>query len=271
MRRHLIVVGLLLGPVAAAQTPAARPAAGLELTYLANEGVLLSSGDRQVILDGLFRFYRDAFPLAPDSVRAALEHARPPFDGIDLVLVTHRHGDHFHPTDVARHLEANSDAILLTSAQVIDSLRGSLTDPARTAGRLRAPVVAAGGRHREVVNGITVDLLGIPHGPTRQLPDHRVYLVELGGVRVLHLGDADLAPERYAAFRLDTARIDVALVPQWMLLSDEGRRTIERHIRPRQVVAFHFPADGAERVAERVRRAWPGAIALLRPLERHRF
>jgi L-ascorbate metabolism protein UlaG (beta-lactamase superfamily) len=32
---------------------------------------------------------------------------RAPFDGVDVVLVTHRHGDHFHPAAVAAHLRAD--------------------------------------------------------------------------------------------------------------------------------------------------------------------
>jgi L-ascorbate metabolism protein UlaG (beta-lactamase superfamily) len=88
---------------------------------------------------------------------------------------------------------------------------------------------------------------------------------------VLHVGDTDALESSYAPFRLDTARIDVALVPAWMVTSEEGRRVIDRWIRPRQVVAIHLPERDPERVAREVRIALPQAMAFTRSLESRRW
>src|SRR5688572_24828585 len=96
---------------------------GLSLTFLANEGVMLSGDGKKVLIDALFLKYERGYAVAADSTLAALQRARPPFDSIDLVLVTHRHGDHFQPVPVEAHLRANPRATLVTSLQVIDSLR----------------------------------------------------------------------------------------------------------------------------------------------------
>jgi L-ascorbate metabolism protein UlaG (beta-lactamase superfamily) len=93
----------------------------------------------------------------------------------------------------------------------------------------------------------------------------------MGGRRVLHVGDTDVSEANFARFRLDTARIDVALLPSWAVTSDEGRRVIERWIRPRHVVAFHLGEDGVERDVREVRAAMPRAVALARSLETHRW
>jgi L-ascorbate metabolism protein UlaG (beta-lactamase superfamily) len=266
----LLAITTAISPIAAAQTQAAPD--GVTITFLANEGVMLSSGTNKVLIDALFVKYETGYAVPADSTRAALERSRPPFDGVDLVLVTHRHGDHFHPAPVAAHLRANPDATLLTSRQVIDSLRGHIPPNALRGPRFIARTTAPGTRRREVVNGITVELLGLPHGGRRHRGvEHLGYVVELGGRRVLHVGDTDISEAAFAPFRLDTARIDVALLPAWMVTSREGRRTIERWIRPRQVVAFHVGDDEPQRVAREVQAALPGAITFTRSLDTRRW
>jgi len=252
-------------------------AEGVTVTFLANEGVLLSgataAGPRKVIIDGLFLEYKTGFALPAESTQTALRRANAPFDAVDLVLVTHRHGDHFHPAPVAAHLRANLRATLVTSRQVIDSLRAYLPVGETLAPRTLARTTVPGTRRREVINGVPVELLGVPHGGGRRTRDveHLGYIVELGGRRVLHLGDTDLSETTFAALRLDTSRIDVALIPNWAVESAEGRAVIERWIRPRRIAAIHLPAADAERVGREATAGVPGAIALVRPLATWRW
>ena len=269
----LVAVAAVVMTAGAARLTAAAAQDGVSITFLANEGVMLSSGTKKVLIDALFEKYETGFALPADSTRASLERAHPPFDAVDLILVTHRHGDHFHPVPLAAHMRANPRATLLTSRQVIDSLRGRLERTATSAPRFMARTTTAGTRRREVVNGVVVELLGLPHGGGRRhrAVEHLGYIVELGGRRVLHVGDTDVSESVFAPFRLDTARIDVALVPSWMVTSSEGRRVIQRWIRPRQVVAFHV-GEGEERsVARAVHAALPAAMTFARSLETLRW
>lgn len=239
----------------------------LTITFLANEGVHLAAGDKSVLIDALFESYGPEFAMPPDSTRAALSAARPPFHDVDVILVTHRHGDHFHPVPVAAHLRANPDATLLTSRQVIDSLRAHPPAATIASQRLASPPVPRGQRQRHAVAGIPIELLGLPHGgnPNR-VPDHLGYVVELGGRRVLHVGDTDISEAAFRPLRLDTARIDVALLPDWMITSAEGRETIARWIKPGRVVGMHLSARSTSAAARRVREALPSAIAFEAPL-----
>ncbi|HEX6048788.1 MAG TPA: MBL fold metallo-hydrolase [Gemmatimonadaceae bacterium] len=260
-----LVSTLAAGAPHAAGTPQ-QP--GISITFLANEGVMLSSGTKTVLIDALFQNYGPGFAVPADSTQAALASARAPFDSVDLVLVTHRHGDHFHPAPVATHLRANPRATLLTSQQVIDSLRHHVQPNDAIRPRMMSRTTRPGARQRVTVNGIAVELLGLPHGSFRhRRVEHLGYIVELGGRRVLHVGDTDIGEDAFRPFRLDTARIDVALVPQWMVTSDDGREVIRRWIRPKQVVAFHVDEGGGERANQAVRAALPGAVAFTRSLE----
>ena len=244
---------------------------GVSVTFLANEGVLLSSGNKKVLIDALFVKYETGYAVPADSTRADLDRARAPFDA-DLILVTHRHGDHFHPGPVVSHLMANPRATLVTSSQVIDSLKGRLPANGSLTPRILPRTTAPGTRTREVVNGITVELLGLPHGGNRHRQvEHLGYVVELGGRRVLHVGDTDTSAEAFVPFRLDTARIDVALLPIWMVTSEDGRRVIERYIRPKQIVAFHVGEGEGQRATRDVLGALPSAITFSRSLETRRW
>jgi L-ascorbate metabolism protein UlaG (beta-lactamase superfamily) len=247
---------------------------GLTLTFLANEGVMLSSGGKKVLIDALFVKYKTGFATPADSTQAALAAARAPFDNVDLILATHYHGDHFHPQQVAAHLAANPRATLATSAQVIDSLRGRLPRGGPIDARILARTTPPGTRRREVINGIPVEFIGISHGtgPRNHLQiEHLAYIVELGGKRVLHVGDAILSEDNLRAFRLDTARIDVALVPTWVATGKSSREAIERWVKPKQVVAFHVGEGEGEQATRDVRSANPSAITLTRERETHRW
>jgi L-ascorbate metabolism protein UlaG (beta-lactamase superfamily) len=269
IRGALLAVAVVTLP---ARVPSQSPD-GIAITFLANEGVMLSSGTKKVLIDALFLKYRTGFAVPADSTRTALEQARAPFDGVDLILVTHQHGDHFHPAPVAAHLRANPRATLLASRQVIDSLLRYVSASPPLSPRFMARTTAPGTRRQEVVSGITVELLGLPHGGrwrSRGI-QHLGYVVELGGRRVLHVGDTEFDEATFAPFRLDTARIDVALLPYWAVTSREGGRVIERWIRPRQVVAFHVGEGEPEEVMRAVRAAMPGAVTFGRSLESRRW
>jgi L-ascorbate metabolism protein UlaG (beta-lactamase superfamily) len=269
--RRAIIAAVSMVMATTAPVDAQRPDSGVTITFLANEGVLLSSGPRRVLIDALFLKYEEGYAVPADSTQVALAGGRAPFDA-DLLLVTHRHGDHFHPGPVAAHLRANPRATLITSRQVIDSLRHHLNARELRSSRIMARSMTAGTIRRESVNGIGVQLLGLRHGGRRHRGvEHLGYVVELGGRRVLHVGDTDTSEEAFAPLRLDTARIDVALLPVWMVTSAEGKRVIERWIRPRQVLAFHLGEGDTAKDERAVRAAIPGAVTLKRSLDVRRW
>jgi L-ascorbate metabolism protein UlaG (beta-lactamase superfamily) len=250
------------GVAESGQTPA-----GVTITYLANEGVVLASGPTRVLIDALFLRYGPEYAVPAESTQMALGRAGAPFDSVDLVLVTHRHGDHFHPAPLAAHLRANAGATLLTSQQVIDSLR-HVPGIGQLAPRMVARTMAPGTRRRALVNGLPVELLGLPHGGRRHRHvEHLGFIVELGGRRVLHVGDAELTDATLSPLRLDTSRIDVALIPAWAVTNRESRQAIQRWVRPRQVVAFHLSDGAGGREVREVQDAWPGADVFVRSLE----
>ena len=87
------------------------------ITYVGNEGVLISDGTKAVLIDGLHREYGPEYLFPPPELLSAMEQGKPPFDQVRMLLVSHVHGDHFHPESVGLHLRSNPKATLVSDAQ----------------------------------------------------------------------------------------------------------------------------------------------------------
>lgn len=265
-------IGTFPQPVIAPRGAAAAarpPGTTLEVTYIANEGVLIAAGTTQVLIDGLHREYRPAYPFLPEPYREQIETAQPPFDEIDVILVSHMHLDHFHPESIVRHLRHNPAATFVSSQQVVGEIE-KLADDASVRSRVTTITPPLKARVSTVVGGIPVELLGIGHGPGRHATIQNLgHLVSLGGKKLLHIGDASTDDASiFDALDLDEAGIDVAFLPVWFLTSDEGAAIVRQYIKPRHIVAIHMPAENPRSAAEEIRERFPNAVAFTTLLEK---
>lgn len=240
----------------------ARPAgATLEVTYIANEGVLIAAGDTQVLIDGLHREYRSSYPFLPEPYREQIETAQAPFHEIDLILVSHMHLDHFHPESVARHLRHNARASLVSSEQVVSQVQAL---PGFADVRSRTTTITPPLRQRisTLAGGVQVDILGVGHGSGRhETVQNLGHIITLGGKKLLHLGDASTEDAGiFEALNIDEAGIDVAFLPVWFLTSDDGAAIVRQHIRPKNIVAVHMPAGESGRAVAQIRERFPDAV-----------
>ncbi len=251
------------------------PPPSVELTYLGNEGVLLSAGNQQVAVDALHReFPREPhYEHLPAVHLEKLETARPPFDRIRVHLTTHSHADHFHGESVARFLEASRGADLVVPKEAVaEACRDK--PPARCAASPRLHVMKEGwGQEKQLTFGdLRVTVLALPHAKgARTQVDNLGYLFTVGGKRFLHVGDAHQGPEVFARFRLPERKLDYALLPYWYLLSAEGRALVREHIGAKRVVAFHVPPREHESATKAIHEHLPDALVLTRMMETTRL
>ncbi|NND73174.1 MAG: MBL fold metallo-hydrolase [Rhodothermales bacterium] len=224
------------------------------LTYIANEGTLIESSGTKILIDGLHREYRRDYSFLPDSLENRLENGVPPFDGIAVVLVSHVHRDHFEAAAVARFLDKNDQAVLISSPQVIDSVRAAgSTAPMETISLTSTESVALT-PHGILTTGV------LPHSSARfrwiQNIGHRI---DFDSISVLHVGDADINRRNFVESGLVNDPVDVAILPYWYLISGDGRRLIDETIRPGRLIAAHVSPADVEEVRREVAQHYPDA------------
>lgn len=134
------------------------------------------------------RIYIDPWQLGDDAPPA------------DLILITHEHGDHCSPEDVAKIQK--EDTVIVTIAASASKLSG------------RIEVVQPG--NKLTVKGIQIEAIpaynltkfrspGNPFHPKDA--GHVGFIVTLGGQRIYHTGDVDVIPE------MEALEVDIALLP----------------------------------------------------------
>jgi L-ascorbate metabolism protein UlaG (beta-lactamase superfamily) len=240
----------------------------LRVTYLGCEGVLVRSPAGSVLIDGLFGPEAAPFGVPPSDAIDALRHARPPFDGVDVALATHDHGDHFDPAAVADYLKASRRTRFVSTPQavnrVIDAVGPAFAD------RVHAVPPADGVREVIDVNGIGVECFGLSHGRVNYADvEHLGLVVRLAGRSILHLGDGIIDEKALRAAGVLDETADVGVLPFWFLTYPFGKRLAERGFRPRARFVVHIRASEREQILNEIAAA-NGATPLIEPLSRHR-
>ena len=220
--------------------------AQVKVTYVANEGFLLEGGGKKVLIDALFERGVSGYAKIPRTMRSELERAEAPFDGIDLVLVTHFHADHFAPGMVARYLRANPDASFVSTPQVAEQLRPVIPGGAGTDGRVTEALPDEGTREVLTRGGVELEVLNLHHGEERRPPVQNLgFIVKLGGMKILHVGDTEATAEVFGKYSLVEEKIDVALLPSWFLTYDRWIDVVRNEIAPAEIVVMHMPSRDA--------------------------
>ena len=241
----LLLSGLALAKAPQSDTPWAT------VQYMANEGLMVVSGETKVVFDPLFRNGYGQYQLLPREMEEALFAGKPPFDGVDAIFVSHYHGDHFSPADMLRLLKAQPGIQLYAPAQAVTGMR-SVADSGDAAVFERITAVELAYKDPPVtlkMEGLIVEAVRIPHSgwPEGRLDveniSWRVTLNET--TTVLHMGDADSNDVHFArdADYWDKRHTHMAFPPYWFFASNSGRDIMKNRIKPSHSVGVHVPVS----------------------------
>ncbi len=228
----------------------------IALTLVQNAGFAIEAGGRKVLIDALL-----TQSVSPAS-QAAMRAAEPPFD-VDLILITHRHSDHFNSTVVADNLRANPDAIVVSTPDVVDQIVRAY--PEIDASRLIGVDLAEGEATVVEAAGLEITVYEIPHGP-------RIvnvgFLLRLGAWSVFHPGDVmdTLARETFDGHALAEAAIDIALVPWFLMTMPEYRAALTDGLAAARYVPMHI-TGGFARTCEGASAAFDNTLCFGGPLD----
>jgi L-ascorbate metabolism protein UlaG (beta-lactamase superfamily) len=215
--------------------------------YIANEGVLVVDGDTKIMFDPLFHNSYGQYRLPSEKDRAAMMAGAPPFDGVDIVFISHAHGDHFDAEDMNAYLAANNAALLIAPAQAVEQMRSAENWDEALANRTKATRLGFGDAPVEMkIGGVAISAVRIPHAgwPRRAEVENLVYRVTLSpDATVMHMGDADPNDDHYAPYEDHWAArdTDMGFPPYWFFGSAENHAILKDRLRIKHSVGVHVP------------------------------
>jgi ankyrin repeat protein len=266
---HKAVVDLLTAK--GAEIPAKTP---LEVTYIANEGFLVASGNQKILIDTLSGTSFGIFLVTPKTIIQDMVKAKPPFDNINLMMVTHKHGDHFDQKLTENYLLNNSNVVLLCPKEVLLELALYGEHFSKIKQQVTAITPFLDSSAEVMVNGIPMKFIRLRHADLQNLG----FMINLNGTTFCHLGDGNLVPNKQHLEKLELNKedINVAFIQYYDFKNPEGRKLINQLINPKYLVLMHIPPkeiDEVEKMIEKHKNEFPTVEITIfkKPLEKKIF
>jgi L-ascorbate metabolism protein UlaG (beta-lactamase superfamily) len=246
--------------------------ADITITQLANEGVIIEGGQARIMIDGMVVEPYSVYGGLPATAVPEFESASGDFAEIDLALVSHRHHDHNQPLFACTFMQASRETRLESGSQVLGLMREKCREFVTTSPRVREIDPQYGAPHEIMEGDARVTVFPLSHG-TRKYARIQNYghLVEIGGMAVLHIGDAAMDPQEFERAGLAERKPDVALIPFWFFQPGPGADVVKRYLDAPVKIAVHIPPGEMAEVKDYMAGAYPRVLILERPLEQVRF
>ncbi len=201
------------------------------LTYTGNMGVLLTDGQQSVLIDGLHEYYGPAYlPPSPQMVQD-LSTKGGRYEIPQVILFTHHHGDH-----CSAKLVQDLDTNIVGPEQVISTMLN------RSASTLHQV------NHKDYRTqtfkfpGINIEAVAMDHTYKKKHAQVQNigYLVHLGGLRILHVGDTDWYQPMLETLDLKSKHIDVAIIPIWLLMDQRSQQFMGNYLGAKSYIITHI-------------------------------
>ena len=246
--------------------------ADITLTKLANEGVIISAGETRIMIDGMVVEPYSVYGGLPADAEAQFREARGEFAGIDLALVSHRHHEHNQPEFACAFLQTSPATELYTSAQVIGLIREKCRSFISGNPRVHTIDPQYGAPHLIEISDARVTAFPLSHGTRKRARIQNFgHLVEIDGMKVLHIGDAAMQVDEFERAGLRQVKLDIALIPFLYFQPGPGAAIVDRYLNARLKIAMHIPPSEMEEVKTYMAKTYPRVLILERPLDQVRF
>ena len=211
----LLIVIMLSGKAAGVENE-------LEITYLANCGFLYESKSEKILIDPFGCEYGDYFYLPSKETKNKIIKEVAPFDSIDLLLITHVHGDHFNSDLAEQFLLQNKKCKMICPSQVYNQMKDSCLNFNQIKSQIASPQLIMNEFKEMEVKKIPVKIIRMQHGTDRSIEglnyseytdyektENFGYVIDLNGKTIFHQGDACLKINKKALANLNS-KIDIA-------------------------------------------------------------
>lgn len=214
------------------------------LTYISNAGVLIQLKDRKILIDGLCRSNNPIYKDPSSEITQKIKGGIPPFNDLDLMLITHEHSDHFDPVSVCEFSKNNPKTLIISTPNVIAKLKTCNSDEMNMK-QTNLIEFNLNLHQEETLNlkGLKIRIISLSHmGKDQAETRNYAYLIEYGP-KVFHVGDANAVPENYSPFNLVSEKIDCLIAPFPYISIPSARRVIKDYINPQKIAILHFPYE----------------------------
>jgi len=255
------------------KAPAKGRQAPLEITYIGNDGFLVSRGDKKVIIDVLFRSAWTS-PSVDDRLFSTMLEDRPPFDGIDLCVVSHAHVDHMSPRMTAELLKRNDGVVFISSPEACDSLRAAAGSDF---GKIAERVVSVDPEWKKIEklrnNGIDVEFFGVNHSDTGEPYKTLATIFDFDGIRLVHLADeiVRLNLENFKAVDLARDGIDIAFADVMFLADSIGQHIMREYVKPEYIILMHSRPNELDAAAKQLMPLHPNLLIFREQMDKRLF
>lgn len=211
----------------------------VKVTYVGNSGFLIKIGDKKILIDALFKGFAGSYNL-PEHIQEKLTLAQAPFDDVDLILVTHAHGDHIDPGMLREHLKNNPKAIFASTQQLVNHMKDS-------SNRSIAFNPTKEKSDKKEIGDFSIETFLLPHGPDSRIINIG-FLVSVNGVTLFQTGDFDNEQytfEEFRALQLPEKKIDLAFIQHYDLRGDSlSDKFVREGISANYIFPIHYHFTG---------------------------
>ena len=223
--------------------------------FIGNSAFLITSKDKKVMINAPFNAGASwglIMPLSETLNRIC--KAEPPFDHLDLILITHAHEDHYNSEMLETTMLNNPNARLVVPPELFTKIKSTWGNFSDLESRIVHPDIPWKSKDEMVVNGIDLKIYCEEH----HLPDadrmkNYAYLMDLGGYKILHNGASSSLEYvgEYNNFELQNEDIDLAILHYFMFttniwsgsstlsLVDKKIEFVKQYIHPKNIILGH--------------------------------
>jgi len=246
----------------------------ISITYIANEGFMIESRDKKILIDALFmqNNTNDYLDHPSSEIIQKMKSGHPPFHQIDLILASHDHEDHFHPVVVIECMKHNPNALFVSTPHVVDMLKLQSESYEMIKKRVQPIELDWYEKTEQILSGIPITIIRTHHDWLRINLQNQMHLIKLGDVTIFHEGDSPGDTETFESLWLENEQIDIAFV-QWQC-TKERIKILKNHIRPKHIILMHIPPSRiqlAKKNAESLKELFPSVTVFNYSMERRSY
>tara|TARA_R110000868_G_scaffold304437_1_gene564966 strand:+ start:18207 stop:19010 length:804 start_codon:yes stop_codon:yes gene_type:complete len=207
--------------------------------YIANAGVQISDGTRDVFIDVLFDDFYEQFEYPDEQILSLIFNNQDPFTNPRIHLFTHIHKDHYNEEYALKEAQ-NSNSKLIVVPGFFSNTDSS--------------VIVSNIFEFESDELFKIDEnLSIHSYKTTHLNEdfkdilNISYLVDIRGKKILHIGDSEVSLENFSS--IPDQEVDLVIIP-FFVLNQETIEVLNQKFSNPIIAPIHTSSNTKERVIE---------------------